>query len=90
MRAAPSPRPTPFHAIKRRRAPFCDDASTDEFLAMTFVHGPEGVAFPDDKPAKLRFFLGYVDNVAPGGEDGPDQVIVHTFRRGRMFRPLSL
>lgn len=48
----------------------------EEFLAMTFVHGPEGVTFPDDKPAKLRFFLGYVDNLAPGGEDGRNQVIV--------------
>ena len=41
---------------------------------MTFVHGPEGIAFPADKPAKLRFFLGYVDDVAPAGEDGFDQV----------------
>ena len=41
---------------------------------MTFVHGPEGVTFPDDKPAKLRFFLGYVDDLAPATESGPDQV----------------
>lgn len=41
---------------------------------MAFVHGPEGVTFPDDKPAKLRFFLGYVDELSPVG-DGSDQVI---------------
>ena len=41
---------------------------------MTFVHGPEGVTFPQDKPAKLRFFLGYVDDVMPSGESGVDQV----------------
>ncbi len=41
---------------------------------MTFVRGPEGVTFPADKPAKLRFFLGCVDNVWPAGESGFDQV----------------
>lgn len=41
---------------------------------MTVVHGPEGVIFPDDKPAKLRFFLGYVDDLAPAREDGSEQV----------------
>lgn len=40
---------------------------------MTFVHGPEGVTFPNDKPAKLRFFLGCVVDPAPV-EDGADQV----------------
>lgn len=40
---------------------------------MTFVHGPEGVNFPNDKPAKLRFFLGYVDEYAPA-TDGSDKV----------------
>ena len=53
----------------RRRAR--GNAPTEEYLAMTFVHGPEGVAFPADGPAKLRFFLGYVDDVV---EDGVDQV----------------
>ncbi|CAM9472731.1 unnamed protein product [Ectocarpus fasciculatus] len=57
------------------RAPFYDDTSTEEFLAMTFVHGPEGVTFPEDKPAKLRFFLGYVDESTPAGE-GVDQVAI--------------
>ncbi|CAM9227605.1 unnamed protein product [Ectocarpus sp. 12 AP-2014] len=42
---------------------------------MTFVQGPEGVTFPEDKPAKLRFFLGYVDESTPAGE-GSDQVAV--------------
>lgn len=41
---------------------------------MTFVHGPDGVTFPDDKPAKLRFFLGFVDDLAPT-RDGADQVL---------------
>ena len=58
----------------RGRAPFCADASIEEYLAMTFVHGPERVSFPADKPAKLRFFLGYVDDVAPAGESGSDEV----------------
>ena len=40
---------------------------------MTFVHGPEGVTFSADKPAKLRFFLGCVDDLAPA-EDGSGQV----------------
>lgn len=40
---------------------------------MTFVHGPEGVAFSEDKPAKLRFFLGCVDDLAVA-EDGVDKV----------------
>lgn len=41
---------------------------------MTFVHGPEGVPFLEDKPAKLRFFLGYVDNLAPRKEDDAEPV----------------
>lgn len=75
---SPSPRPTPSRAIKLRRAPFYDADSTEEFLAMTFVNGPEGVTFEYNKPAKLRFFLGYVDDVLPG-EGGSDQVtsLVH-------------
>lgn len=40
---------------------------------MTFVHGPEGLTLPEDKPAKLRFFLGYVDILAPAGDQGSDQ-----------------
>lgn len=45
---------------------------------MTFVHGPEGVTFPEEKPAKLRFFLGYVDELAPA-EDGIGQASVCCF-----------
>ena len=63
---------------KPHRAPFYEDASKEEFLAMTFVNGPEGVTFPNDKPAKLRFFLGYVDNVAVTGEDDADPVSVYS------------
>lgn len=44
----------------------------EEFLAMTFVHGPEQASFVEGKPAKLRFFLGYVDEFASG--DGADEV----------------
>lgn len=58
--------------LYRARAPPFDDTSTEEFLAMTFVHGPEGVTFSEDKPAKIRFFLGCVDDLAPTG-DGADQ-----------------
>ena len=50
-----------------------DDASTEEWLAMTFIHGPEWVTFSDEHPAKLRFFLGCVDDLAPD-EDGVNQV----------------
>lgn len=39
---------------------------------MTFVHGPEQATFQNEKPAKLRFFVGYVDEFAPG--DGSDRV----------------
>ncbi|CBN78661.1 conserved unknown protein [Ectocarpus siliculosus] len=74
------------------RAPFYDDASTEEFLAMNFVHGPEGVTFPEDKPAKLRFFLGYVDESTPAGE-GLDQVAVSDEEIERdilkTYRPLT-
>eukprot|EP00752_Nemacystus_decipiens_P006258 g5643.t1 len=74
------------------RAPFCGDAPAEEFLAMTFVHGPEGVAFPDDKPAKLRFFLGYVDDRAPT-RDGANQVVITDEEIQRdvleAYRPLS-
>lgn len=39
---------------------------------MTFVHGPSQASFLGNKPAKLRFFVGYADEFAPG--DGSDQV----------------
>ncbi|CAN0127637.1 unnamed protein product [Scytosiphon promiscuus] len=56
------------------RAPFhADGSKEEEFLAMTFVHGPEQASFLNEKPAKLRFFVGYVDEFAPG--DGSDGVV---------------
>ncbi|CAM9423661.1 unnamed protein product [Ectocarpus fasciculatus] len=73
-------------------APFYDDVSTEEFLAMTFVHGPEGVTFPENKPAKLRFFLGYVDESTSAGER-LDQVLVSDEEIERdvlkTYRPLT-
>ena len=54
------------------RAPFHGDAPKDEFLAMTFVTGPEEAVFQDDHPAKLRFFMGYADEFSR--EDGTEQV----------------
>lgn len=48
---------------------------------MTFVHGPEGITFPTDKPAKLRFFLGYVDEDVPSS-DGSDRVSLQYQREG--------
>ena len=54
------------------RAPSHEGGSKEEFLAMTFVDGPEEASFLDERPAKLRFFLGYVDEFAPG--DGSNQV----------------
>ena len=64
--------PLPSCMYRRRDAPI-DDAPTEEFLAMTFVHGPEGVTFSSEKPAKLRFCLGCVDDLAPA-EGGANQV----------------
>lgn len=51
---------------------------------MTFVHGPEQAAFLNEKPAKLRFFVGYVDEFAPG--DGSDRVRRGSFTRGLQLR----
>eukprot|EP00752_Nemacystus_decipiens_P016266 g14546.t1 len=45
----------------------------EDFLAMTFVDGPEEAKFSADKPAKLRFFVGYVDEFEP--EDDSDREI---------------
>ena len=53
------------------RAPSHEGGST-EYMAMTFVDGPEEASFLDERPAKLRFFLGYVDEFAPG--DGSNKV----------------
>lgn len=38
---------------------------------MTFVDGPEETSFRDEKPAKIRFFMGYADEFARA--DGSDQ-----------------
>ena len=35
---------------------------SEEFLAMPFVSGPEGVVFREDKPALLRFYLGLAED----------------------------
>lgn len=55
---------------------------------MTFVKGPRQASFLDGKPAKLRFFLGYANEFAPG--DGSNQVsdvdvsqITNTLRRAQ-------
>eukprot|EP00752_Nemacystus_decipiens_P017613 g15785.t1 len=55
------------------RAPSHEDGCKEEFLAITFVRGPREATFVDEKPAKLRFFLGYVDEFAPG--DGSVEVV---------------
>lgn len=39
---------------------------------MTSIHGPEGAVFRDDKPAKLRFFVGFADEFVHN--DGSNQV----------------
>lgn len=54
------------------RAPSHEELFKKDFLAMTFVKGPRQASFVDDKPAKLRFFLGYTDEFTPG--DGSDRV----------------
>lgn len=54
------------------RAPSHKTSHDEEFLAMTFVHGPEKASFLHEKPAKLRFFVGCVDEFVP--EDSSDRV----------------
>lgn len=54
------------------RAPSHEGLFKREFLAMTFVKGPRQASFIGDKPAKLRFFLGYTDEFTPG--DGSNRV----------------
>ena len=46
---------------------------------MTFVHGPKEAVFHEDKPAKLRFFMGYADEFERG--DGSDQVVLSAVSR---------
>ncbi|CAM9496040.1 unnamed protein product [Ectocarpus sp. 13 AM-2016] len=36
----------------------------EEFLITAVIGGPEEVSFRKEKPAKLRFFVGYVDEIA--------------------------
>lgn len=61
---------------------------------MTFVAGPEQASFLDEKPAKLRFFIGYVDEFTPG--DDSDRVSANChwhIARGvetRVTRPLRI
>lgn len=52
-----------------RQMPGSSDEVAEEILAMPFVRGPDGVKFKADKPAKLRFFLGHVNDFAPTPED---------------------
>lgn len=53
---------------------------------MNFVHRPEGMAFLDDKPAKLRFCVSsldiYVDDLAPALESGsnPGESLLSSFK----------
>ena len=44
---------------------------------MTFVHGPKEAVFHEDRPAKLRFFVGYADEFERG--DGSNQVLFQQF-----------
>lgn len=70
-----------------RRAFPHEYASTEELLAMTFVHGPEGASFLDEKPARLRFFLGYTDEFAP--RDGSERLkVLCTVRVAMSFADL--
>ncbi|CAB1106731.1 unnamed protein product [Ectocarpus sp. CCAP 1310/34] len=55
------------------RAPSHEGCGKEEFLAMTFVHGPKEAIFLDNKPAKLRFFMGFVDEFAAGASS--DRVV---------------
>lgn len=62
--------------VRLFRVPSHENALKEDFLAMTFVHGPEEAVFLEGKTAKLRFFLGYVDEFEP--EDGSGQMSATT------------
>ncbi|CAM9675081.1 unnamed protein product [Scytosiphon promiscuus] len=72
------------------RAPFRDGSHSEEFVAMTFVHGPEEATFRSDRPAKLRFFMGFADEFA--SSETPDEVVTdETIERHivESYRPLT-
>lgn len=49
--------------LAARAAESCmTDPGPNAFVAMPFVHGPSSVKFNDECPAKLRFFVGFVDD----------------------------
>eukprot|EP00752_Nemacystus_decipiens_P002890 g2689.t1 len=73
------------------RAPFHGgDGLTEEFLAMTFVRGPEEAVFQDDQPAKLRFFVGYSDEFTRehGTEEAVEDSDIERYIF-ESFRPLT-
>lgn len=54
------------------RATLHEDDLSEEFLITAVIGGPDEVSFLKEKPAKLRFFVGYVDELA--AEHGSDLV----------------
>lgn len=64
-----------------RSPPVQDGASTGEYLAMTFIDGPEEAVFLGDKPAKLRFFVGFTDEFIRN--DGSNQVYFYALVEAR-------
>lgn len=65
------------------RAPFHDGTPAEEFMAMTFVHGPEEAIFRDDRPARLRFFMGFADEFACS--ETPDEARIETTSPPQLF-----
>ena len=64
----------PFHAIARTHDELLEwsskdddgeksDTSTLNFLLMPIVYGPSDVTFHPDRPAKLRYFVGNLEDL---------------------------
>lgn len=50
---------------------------------MTFVSGPEEASFLNEKPAKLRLFVGHMDDFTPGEDsDRVSEMLTLRIARG--------
>lgn len=75
-------RAAPFELMPR--APLDEENVTEEFLITAVVGGPEEVSFRAARPAKLRFFVGYVDEI--GSEHDLVRVTPFFFRQRELTR----
>lgn len=68
----------------------CGNVDGDEdLLLMSIVHGPSEAKFKDDKPARLRFLVGYLKDIKSEiqGESEVSRVIVMFGGRFPEFLP---